>query len=499
VKAYDNADQEVYSKVVEIGPEVILGSISSETPSNQAPSVDAGSNQTITLPDTASLNGDVSDDGLPNGSLSTTWAVVSGPGNVSFADASSVDTITSFSTDGTYVLRLMADDGDLSDSDEMTVTVNTEPALNQVPSVNAGANQTITLPDTASLDGTASDDGLPDGSLTTTWSVVSGPGSVSFGNTSAMDTTADFSTDGTYVLKLTADDGDLSDSDSVTITVNAETPTPGAGPVISVDNAQGNPGEVVQVPVTIDSATNGVSGSTLEITLSDSSVARIDDVELDSAFVSLNSNQDDTTDTHALFSGIDADDSVQIGAADITLATLHIEGLTEGNTQVQVNVIALDDDEGSAIGADTDDGSISVMNTAPVVTISSDSSTINQGSTFSGSAVINDPGDQTWNIAINYGDGSDSQDMTVNSTSVDLEHVYSASGVFTVTVTATDNDGAEDSEAFMVTINATSPTLPGLTLPSQDIDGDGRYEDLNGNGAVDMDDIVSLFSLLVNY
>ncbi len=81
---------------------------------------------------------------------------------------------------------------------------------NQAPVVGAGADQSVTLPATASLDGTVTDDGLPAGStVTTTWSRVSGPGTVTFGNANAVDTTASFSVAGTYVLRLTATDGAL--------------------------------------------------------------------------------------------------------------------------------------------------------------------------------------------------------------------------------------------------------------------------------------------------
>lgn len=91
---------------------------------------------------------------------------------------------------------------------------------NQRPLVNAGPDQTITLPATATLDGTVSDDGLPAGTVNTTWSQVGGPGTVTFGTPSAVDTTAIFSVLGTYVLRLTADDSELSASDEVTVTVN---------------------------------------------------------------------------------------------------------------------------------------------------------------------------------------------------------------------------------------------------------------------------------------
>ncbi len=95
---------------------------------------------------------------------------------------------------------------------------------NQAPSVNAGPAQTITLPNTATLKGTVTDDGLPNppGVVTTLWSKVSGPGTVTFGNPNAVDTTADFSSAGTYVLRLTATDGALSMSSDLTITVKSQ-------------------------------------------------------------------------------------------------------------------------------------------------------------------------------------------------------------------------------------------------------------------------------------
>jgi hypothetical protein len=62
-------------------------------PVNQAPVVNSGGNQTITLPGNATLNGSASDDGLPTGStLTTTWTKVSGPGTVTFGNASNAAT-----------------------------------------------------------------------------------------------------------------------------------------------------------------------------------------------------------------------------------------------------------------------------------------------------------------------------------------------------------------------------------------------------------------------
>jgi len=66
--------------------------------------------------------------------------------------------------------------------------------------------------------------------LTTTWSQLSGPGVTSFANANAVDTTATFSAAGTYVLQLTASDGQLSANDTVQVTV-AAAPPPGAGTI----------------------------------------------------------------------------------------------------------------------------------------------------------------------------------------------------------------------------------------------------------------------------
>ncbi|MEZ4866164.1 MAG: S8 family serine peptidase [Caldilineaceae bacterium] len=204
----------------------IVVTVNPAPPVNQPPTVNAGADQTITLPATASLNGAASDDGLPApANLVTTWSVVSGPGAVTFGNANAVQTTAAFSVAGSYTLRLTANDGLLTASDDIVITVNPAPPVNQPPTVNAGADQTITLPATASLNGAASDDGLPaPANLVTTWSVVSGPSAVTFGNVNAMQTTAAFSVAGSYTLRLTANDGLLTTSDDIVVTVNPAPP-----------------------------------------------------------------------------------------------------------------------------------------------------------------------------------------------------------------------------------------------------------------------------------
>jgi hypothetical protein len=203
---------------------------------NTAPEVTAIGPATVTLPDGAALDGTVTDDGLP-AAYTVAWSKVSGEGTVSFADVSAEDTTATFSIADTYVLKLTADDGDLTGDDTVTIVVENAAVPNAAPEVTATGPAAVTLPNAAALNGTVTDDGMPNGSLTTTWSKVSGQGTVTFADASAEDTTADFSAPGTYVLKLMADDGEMTGEDTVTIVVaeeEAPPPDPDPEPVTEV-------------------------------------------------------------------------------------------------------------------------------------------------------------------------------------------------------------------------------------------------------------------------
>ena len=206
------------------------------------------------------LDGSAEDDGLPVDELTVVWSVVSGPGQVVFANPALTDTTATFTVAGTYLLRLTASDADLSAEDDVTVVVH--PA-NQAPVVEAGADRTITSP-IAVLTGTVADDGLPaGGSVAIAWSQISGPAPVVFGSPSTAVTNVTFSADGDYVLRLTASDGALTSMDDVRLTVSRENqrPSVSAGP----DRSMTLPANVA----TLDgSATDDglPAGSTLRVT-----------------------------------------------------------------------------------------------------------------------------------------------------------------------------------------------------------------------------------------
>jgi RHS repeat-associated protein len=92
---------------------------------------------------------------------------------------------------------------------------------NVAPLVFAGPDLFVRgVPGVATLGGEVSDDSLPVNSqLHSRWTKFSGPGTVGFTDASSPTTTATFSTNGIYVLQLTADDGEAQSSDLVEVRV----------------------------------------------------------------------------------------------------------------------------------------------------------------------------------------------------------------------------------------------------------------------------------------
>ena len=96
-----------------------------------------------------------------------------------------------------------------------------EMPMNRPPVVDAGADLN-TDQRTFALAGRVSDDGKPAGkSLSVTWEVFEGPGSVTFDEVNSPTTVATFEKPGDYLLRLVADDSELWTGDMVTVHILA--------------------------------------------------------------------------------------------------------------------------------------------------------------------------------------------------------------------------------------------------------------------------------------
>ena len=106
------------------------------------------------------------------------------------------------------------------------------------------------------LDASVFHDGLPGATATSLWSLVSGPGAVTFGDATQASTTATFATTGVHVLRLTADDGAQSSSLDLSVTVGASSQ---AWSATDIGGSTGIPGQTVHTRESILLATVGTS------------------------------------------------------------------------------------------------------------------------------------------------------------------------------------------------------------------------------------------------
>ena len=106
-----------------------VGELYAADATNFAPLVSIAATAPVQVGPAATLDATVTDDNLPNppAAVTTLWEKVSGPGNVTFGDASAVDTTATADAAGTYILRLRASDGAATGSAQVTLTVTSPP------------------------------------------------------------------------------------------------------------------------------------------------------------------------------------------------------------------------------------------------------------------------------------------------------------------------------------------------------------------------------------
>jgi gliding motility-associated-like protein len=199
--------------------------------SNQIPTVTAGDDITISLPNNAVNLVAIAND--PDGTIAFyAWTKQSGPAVTRAGETIPTLSLTNL-LEGTYIFRItVTDDSGATSFDEVKITVLPLTA-NDPPVVNAGADKIIFLPTNATnLNGLASD---ADGTITNyLWAKMSGP-SVTLANQSTPIVSLSNLVEGQYVFRLTATDNlGATGFDEVLVTIFPATvnqsPVANAGP-----------------------------------------------------------------------------------------------------------------------------------------------------------------------------------------------------------------------------------------------------------------------------
>jgi hypothetical protein len=254
----------------------------SATPVNVAPVANAGSDQSVLVGATVTLDGSGSTDA--NGdSLSYQWTLTSVPpgSSAALSDVAAVRPTYVVDVVGSYTASLIVSDGRLSSpADAITVTAA---ALNAVPVANAGTDQSVSVGTVVTLDGSASSDANGD-ALNYQWALTVRPaGSTAvLSDTGAVKPTFMADVAGSYTATLTVRDGkSTSAPDTVSVvasTVNAA-PVANAGPdqsvvtgsVVTLDGSASTDadGDVLRYRWSLTAVPSGSRA-----TLSDSAVSR---------------------------------------------------------------------------------------------------------------------------------------------------------------------------------------------------------------------------------
>ncbi len=200
---------------------LLAGILSCSTPPappapNEAPIANAGADQTAAIGEAVVVDGSASFD--PTGeSLEYEWsASPNNPTVVVVTPTVSFQFIPSAA--GTYTFYLSVSDGSSASSID-SVSIVVDGSLNTPPVAEAGP-QRVDTGNPIILDGSASTD--PDGDpLTYLWETLSAPESVEveLADPSAAQTSFIATTSGTYLIRLTVSDGQLSHSTEVSILV----------------------------------------------------------------------------------------------------------------------------------------------------------------------------------------------------------------------------------------------------------------------------------------
>ncbi len=382
-----------------------------------------------------------------------------------------------YADNGVYTVTVsVVDDFGASDTETFTVTVgNVAPtaALNNSGPVNEGSTASVFLSDETD------------------------PGTV--------DTTAgfryayDFNNDGTFdVGDGTYAGSSMSASEAVPATLLEDGP---ASPIVRtriIDKDGGYTDYLTEIEVNnVSPSLTNIAGDNIDEGQVATIVARVVDPSPRDVFEVNIDWRDGATDTITGLGPADANGTIGGTEYQWTPATRE---LRLSHRYVDDNPTAtLSDTYGVMLTVRDDDGGVSdayttpvtVNNVRPVLVVAIDQ-TLNEGHELNLSAVggapplglfIDNGKLDTHAATVDWGDGSAVEAATIfaasGSGALAGKHTYADDGVYTVTVTITDDDGGSDTQSFMVTVNNVPPVL--VVAVDQAVD-EGEELDLSGIG-----------------
>jgi hypothetical protein len=328
--------------------------------------------------------------------------------------------------EGSFSATVTVTDGDLEDTETITITVN---EVNEAPVLTSLSNQSIAEGELLTFTATASDVDLPANTFTYSLDAAAIANGMTINATSGLFTwTPTESQDGSFSATVTVTDGDLSDAETITISVN----------------------EVNEAPVLTSLSNQSIAeGKLLTFTATASDV----DIPAKALTYSL--------DATAIANGMTIN-------ATLGVFTWTPTESQEGNFSATVSVT-----DGDLSDAETITITVNEVNEAPVLTALSDQVT-KEGELLTFTATVSDVDLPANAMTYSLDATAIANGMSINANTglFSWTPTESQDGSFSATVSVTDGD-LSDAETVLITVNEVN-VAPVLTALSDQVTTEGE-------------------------
>ncbi|RLM89321.1 PKD domain-containing protein [Halobellus sp. Atlit-38R] len=493
-----------------------------------------------TSPDSAQVGDSVSFDA--SGSSDADGSIASYEWDFGDGSTDSGDSVThTFSSPGDYDVELtVTDDDGATDTTTQTVSVSetAAPANFQISAIDV--ESPVTQGDAATVSATVENTGDADGTQTVAVAVdgtTADSQDVTLAGGASTAVSFEIDTDSFAVGDHDVDLSTANDSASGQLTVTEPAP-PSDAPETSVSLSPANGetfvGGTTTYELVVDDAQGGVGAYEATVSLDDPSVGSITDVSLQGSPAGQTTNVDVASDGSSV--AIDAALMDTADSGSVPVATITVQGNAAGATDLSASVSALGNEAGNSYTVTgTQGASLSVTEKSTSVSLSPTSNEVATGDTTTFDLVVDNAeggvGAYTATVSVddpsvgsitdvelqgNPAEGTSEANIAADGSSVAIDAALmntADSGnvvVATITVqgdaagstslsTTVEALGDEDATTYAVTgtngasLTVTEITVGNYTSPVTDVDDDGVYEDINGDGEFNIVDIQGLF------
>ncbi|WP_339104811.1 hypothetical protein [Haloterrigena salinisoli] len=142
----------------------------------------------------------------------------------------------------------------------------------------------------------------------------------------------------------------------------------GTEPTLVVSDATVEPDSTAGLRVSLTDVPDGLAGFKLTLAVDDGDVATVANASYPDHF-GLTTDPDVSADGETVtVEAADLDDEIAAGATNVTLATIDVAGGDDGQTDLRVTSMQVDDDDGSAIDPSLEAGTLTIGDDTPETT-----------------------------------------------------------------------------------------------------------------------------------